>query len=889
MGRGGLEEVTYDLTDARAYESHNIFDVDPLGPFSCVESVYFMLGSATMILLNIALAVAKKRMPQYEEQINQAQDTILVFFLLELIFRLMHFKLNFVYGTCSHVVGNLLDASAVLGSAIERWILPHESVNAALVAPVVRCLRVFWIVRMLRQMRHALVEIDLRWISGRRFEVMIAFVIVINAIVMGVETDNDWQGWQIAQQVMLIVFIFELCVRIKENGAAAFFFGQAVMKDKKAKVGEEKSGARELVWNWLDTVIVVFGALDLWFIPVVVMMGEDVGLPITKELLSHMSFFFRMMRLLRIIRLLKLVKAVLPLYSLAMGMLRALQGVFWVMVLTFVTLYAYSILMTHLIGHGLVVTAAASGSDAARELFGNVPASMYQLFKVMNGDLSDLESIMAESGLMRLLVGFFLITAHWGLLATLTAVVSDNVITVTQEQARETEESDNALALERFCVLLLKLDHRGARDISREEMVAWLHDPENLSYLRSMTNMTPGEMLDLWELVQTDGTALMRDFVEAFRLIKGPVSEKAIIRTEARISKLAVYVGDLHQETHEAIAGLGSILSEHTRLLQRLSEQLLEHRGSMHATGLGTTSNLFGEEPQLSRGEWGDSQHKMEKNEDEAPGNNFDAKSSQNSQAFFWMHDRGRALADLGTDALHAGGAATALTQILNPREDELAPSSLMLARRKPVARKTLDPSALRRAVEANNSWKSSERRRQSYRKSTLPKDFIICGVVREADSAKGSNEGSSSDAPPSPSNGKEDRSASASLLPLALDPEADADADEEAERRPPATAWGDSEVESRQAAAGGRGARLDSEDSSPTSPAIVVVSAISPKADDSELTVQLTGETPRSERSSLASVSLPPPPPPSLPNVRPQDGASSHRGGLAPHLPRQG
>merc|ERR1719238_2530363 len=76
--------------------------------------------------------------------------------------------------------------------------------------------------------------------------------------------------------------------------------------------------------------------------------------------LSQVMMLMRMLRLMRILRLVKLIKSVRPLYILVTGVVAAFQGVFWVLVLTVVTLYAVGILATRLIGHGLVFAPGAT-------------------------------------------------------------------------------------------------------------------------------------------------------------------------------------------------------------------------------------------------------------------------------------------------------------------------------------------------------------------------------------------------------------------------------------------------------------------------------------------------------------------------------------------------
>merc|ERR1740117_613965 len=97
---------------------------------------------------------------------------------------------------------------------------------------------------------------------------------------------------------------------------------------------------------------------------------------------SQIMMLMRMLRLLRILRLAKLVKTVEPLYILVTGMTAAVQGIFWVLSLTIVVLYAISIMSTRLIGHGMIFPGE---TPAGAILFASVPDSMFILFRLMSG------------------------------------------------------------------------------------------------------------------------------------------------------------------------------------------------------------------------------------------------------------------------------------------------------------------------------------------------------------------------------------------------------------------------------------------------------------------------------------------------------------------------
>lgn len=61
-------------------------------------------------------------------------------------------------------------------------------------------------------------EADLSWTEDAPFQTFIGAVISLNSLLMGLETDFDWQGWFYIEQVLLLIYVFELGVRFKKDG-----------------------------------------------------------------------------------------------------------------------------------------------------------------------------------------------------------------------------------------------------------------------------------------------------------------------------------------------------------------------------------------------------------------------------------------------------------------------------------------------------------------------------------------------------------------------------------------------------------------------------------------------------------------------------------------------
>jgi len=262
---------------------------------------------------------------------------------------------------------------------------------------------------------------------------------------MGLELDYKWSGWYGVEQAMLVIYFFELSVRLK-RWRFEFFYHKL-----------------DSTWNLLDFVIVMGGVVEQWMMPIITLLRSLVsGEPVVETHATNVLPILRMMRLLRILRLIRLLKSFRPLYKLALGVLEAMQAMQWVMVLAVILLYASSILFTTLVGHALIPGGGVT--EEAQELFGTVTESMFSLFLVMNGDQGPMEPLFATVPL-RVLCVTYVVVSNWALLATLTAVVSETMISTTRENERQEDQDDRAAfdddRRSRLKALFMKLDKDG--------------------------------------------------------------------------------------------------------------------------------------------------------------------------------------------------------------------------------------------------------------------------------------------------------------------------------------------------------------------------------------------------------------------------------------------
>lgn len=323
---------------------------------------------------------------------------------------------------------------------------------------------------------------------------------------------------------MLVIYFFELSVRMKRHGFRFFVHND------------------DWAWNNLDFVIVMGGVFENWLLPIQRLTKNVVGKHSTSYSPDSGSLLplLRMLRLLRILRLLRVLKNFKPLFHLSVGVLKAMQAIEWVLVLTIVLLYACAVLFTSLIGHGIL--GGPDVSSHARELFGSVVNSMFILFRIMNGDQTPMDPFL-HSVQLKLLFVFFQVISNWMVLAILTAVVSENMICSTEEQAR-IEALDNSREKkkndEKELTYLFK-----AQDTDQDGLIdevqfqAMLRDEQVSHKLRSASGLGRGELEALFLYLSnvSDGNAQVehKEFIKQLQEENKDVRERSMYRLERQI------------------------------------------------------------------------------------------------------------------------------------------------------------------------------------------------------------------------------------------------------------------------------------------------------------------------------------------------------------------
>mmetsp|Transcript_120049 Transcript_120049/g.299450 ORF Transcript_120049/g.299450 Transcript_120049/m.299450 type:complete len:587 (+) Transcript_120049:82-1842(+) len=194
------------------------------------------------------------------------------------------------------------------------------------------------------------------------FESTIGFVIVINALIIGISTDVPWRGWLWVDAAFFVIFSLEAILKVFAYGCRAFLCG---------------TNSR---WNLFEAALVLLALVEL--ILGVVHAAADQGGGGTR--LTSLARIVRLLRLTRIIRLARL-EIFCDLVVIIRGTMGGMRTLIWSAVVISLTLYALALLFHETLGN-----LAEQGNGA--ENFATLPAAFFTMFRcVVAMDCNDVE------------------------------------------------------------------------------------------------------------------------------------------------------------------------------------------------------------------------------------------------------------------------------------------------------------------------------------------------------------------------------------------------------------------------------------------------------------------------------------------------------------------
>ena len=253
------------------------------------------------------------------------------------------------------------------------------------------------------------------------FSNLITVIIIINAILIGVQTEISSVIIDNIQHAILVIFILEILIR---------WFGRSSTQQYVSNY-----------WNWFDITIVLIALIP----PSIFADGAALSA----------------LRVARVFRVIRMFKAFPELQLLVKVLLRSFQSVYFACLLLLVFMYMYSVIgVTLFRGMTTVETAHSDHTDP----FGNIMEAFFSLFRVTTGeDWTDLryDLMVVTSNFMvnTYFISWYVLSAFLLINIVFGAIINNYEI-VYAEEASDTEENTELEdpLLEEIKALEMKID-----------------------------------------------------------------------------------------------------------------------------------------------------------------------------------------------------------------------------------------------------------------------------------------------------------------------------------------------------------------------------------------------------------------------------------------------
>ena len=263
------------------------------------------------------------------------------------------------------------------------------------------------------------------------FEYFILLVIVLNTVVLGLETFPELaaqygQWFLLIDQICLWIFIVELLLKIVAFNKQ--FFGEYRVDDK----GEKFFHVNK--WNISDLVIVlvsVFASLPFFAVFRVLRLFKSVK--IIKGIKS-----------LRVVKTLKLVNGITKLRIIVKAVIKAIPSVLWTFCLLIIFAYVYAIIGVNVFGADFP------------ENFGSLGAALLALFNLSSFDSGEVIKVFSWSWIYFISYNFFEASI---IMNVIVGVIVDSVNTSRKEIEEEdsNDENEGKITLEELSIQIKEL------------------------------------------------------------------------------------------------------------------------------------------------------------------------------------------------------------------------------------------------------------------------------------------------------------------------------------------------------------------------------------------------------------------------------------------------
>jgi len=326
-----------------------------------------------------------------------------------------------------------------------------------------------------------------RLVNSGTFESLCCFLIVSNAIFFGIEAQymaelqlaDPPEFLEVVGVVYTLWFVLELILRVVPS------FSDFLCSEQR-------------VWNVVDSCIVIVSLVELtmriWQI------NFQGGQNFTYIRL------IRTARTVRIFRIIRILKVFTSLRILLYSVMNTLRSLIWTMVLLGGILYVFGLLFTQAVTEHMVEFGEVPGIS---RYYGNLPRSVYTLFKAVTGGVSwqDVSTPLSiVSPVWEVVFLAFISFTYFAVLNVITGTFCQSAIESAnhdKDVVVQAQLSIQNMYTEQLEELFRSMDPANAGHITYDAFERGLNDHLVQAYLHSM-EITVDDALNLFELLDSD-------------------------------------------------------------------------------------------------------------------------------------------------------------------------------------------------------------------------------------------------------------------------------------------------------------------------------------------------------------------------------------------------
>jgi voltage-gated sodium channel len=377
------------------------------------------------------------------------------------------------------------------------------------------------------------------WIQTTRADFFFGGWIVVNALILAIETDSRTEAneksiiWFLLDSIFNVVFLVEMMLRMR---------------------AERRRWIKD-VWNLFDAMLVTVGVFDTWILPLTGMDSDIRFLTLIR--------LFRLLRLVRVLRVLRLLRFLKELMLLVQGITSAMRAMVWGLLLLGITIFICSLLITRLIGKSCCEESDTFQDALYASYFGTLSRTAFTLFQFTMEFQPDIcRETWAHGPWLTFFFLAYTMFTNITLLNTVASVIVENILSIAQQNQNEEKAKAEADEVEknheRMQEIYNLLDVDGNKMIDRAELSGT--DPA-VDRLLELSGVTKEDAMRLFSVMDVDdnGQVSRDEFQNA--LARGKSSTLGV----ADVLRVQCQVDALKQKMSST---LGSVSEQNTKILE---------------------------------------------------------------------------------------------------------------------------------------------------------------------------------------------------------------------------------------------------------------------------------------------------------------------------------